>query len=93
MTQIWEFDVKERIKRIYETIKVDPGLKSEERTPIQEICTEYQDTFWLEGEKLSCTGVVKYILPVGSGQSPVNYYLRYTERKSTDKTVSWRRMA
>lgn len=92
IAQIWEFDERGRIKRIFEPIEVNPGLNPEERRPIQEIYTEYQHIFRLEGEKLSCTGVVKYIIPVGSDQSPVNQnqldYLRYTEKISTGKSVN-----
>lgn len=90
VTHVQEMDVKGRIDRIIETIKTDSELNPEERASIESICAAYHDVFWLEGDKLSCTNVVRHTIPVRQGQQPINqkqYRLPQIHREEINRQV------
>ena len=63
-------------------------LNSEEKTSLGEICFDYQDVFFLQGDRLSCTSAVKHLEP---GTIPINtrpYRLPESRRKGIDRQVT-----
>ena len=67
-----EIDVQDRISKIFNTIKTDENLNTEERASIEGVCAAYHDIFWLKGDALSCTSLVKHRIPIRSDQHPIN---------------------
>jgi hypothetical protein len=47
-------------------------LNSEEKTSLGEICFDYQDVFFLPGDRLSCTSAVKHTNNLERGTVPIN---------------------
>ena len=50
----------------------DDHLNEEEKKLLREICFEYQDVFYLSGDKLSCTNAAKHIVQLEPGVTPIN---------------------
>ena len=66
-------------------------LNSEEMTSLEEICFDYQDVFFLPGDRLSCTSAVKHTIHLEPGTVPINtrpYRLPESERKEIDRQVT-----
>ena len=64
---------------------------SEEKTSLGEICVDYQDVFFLSGERLSCTSAVKHTIHPEPGTVPTNirpYRLPESQRKEIDRRVT-----
>lgn len=90
MAQVQEVNIEERVELILKTIKIDVELNPEERRSIEDICASYHDVFWLEGDKLSCTNVVKHNIPVKADQLPINqkqYRLPQIHREEITRQV------
>jgi hypothetical protein len=62
---------KNRAREVLEAIKLD-NLNSEERRVTEETCNDYQDIFYLPGDRLSCTATVKHSINVVLGTSPIH---------------------
>ena len=66
-------------------------LNSEEKTSLGEICFDYQDVFFLQGDRLSCTSAVKHNIHLEPGTIPINtrpYRLPESQRKEIDRQVT-----
>jgi len=50
----------------------DDHLNEEEKKLLREICFEYQDMFYLPGDKLSCTNAAKHTIQLEPGVTPIN---------------------
>jgi hypothetical protein len=47
-------------------------LNSKERRVIENTCRDYQDIFYLHGDRLSCTNAIKHSINVIPGTNPIN---------------------
>jgi hypothetical protein len=63
--------VKDRIQEVLEALKIS-NLNPEERRVMEETYRDYQDIFYLPGDKLSCTTNVKHPISVVQGTSPIH---------------------
>jgi len=50
----------------------DDHLNEEEKKLLREICFEYQDVFYLLGDKLSCTNAAKHTFQLEPIVTPIN---------------------
>jgi hypothetical protein len=81
---------KSRYESILNKLRKD-HLNSEEKTSLGEICFDYQDVFFLPGDRLSCTSAVKHSIHLKPGTIPINthlYQLPESERKEIDRQVT-----
>ena len=65
----------------------DDHLNEEEKKLLREICFEYQDVFYLPGDKLSCTNTARHTIQLEPGVSPINmrtYRLPESQKEETD---------
>ena len=79
-----------RDERVLNKLRMD-HLNSEEKTSLGEICFDYQDVFFLPGDRLSCTNAVKHTIYLEPGTVPINtrpYRLPESQRKEIDKQVT-----
>jgi hypothetical protein len=60
-----------RRERVIGKLK-DDHLNAEEKKLLREICLEYQDVFYLAGDKFGCTNAAKHTIQLESGVSPIN---------------------
>jgi len=68
----------------------DDHLNEEEEKLLCEICFEYQDVFYLPGDKLSCTNAAKLNIQVEPGVTPINtppYLLSESQKEEIDRQV------
>jgi hypothetical protein len=56
---VTERGVKYRTQEVLEALKIG-NLNPEERRVMEETCRDYQDIFYLPGDRLSCTTTVKH---------------------------------
>jgi hypothetical protein len=66
-------------------------LNSEERRVIENTCRDYQDIFYLKGDRLSCTNTIKHSINVILGTSSINtrpYRLPEAQKREVDMQVS-----
>ena len=47
-------------------------LNEEEKKLLREVCFEYQDVFYLPGDKLSCTNTARHTIQLEPGVTPIN---------------------
>ena len=59
---------KSRCERVLKKLRMD-HLNSDEKTSLGEICFDYQDVFFLPGDRLSCTSAVKHNIHSNQGLS------------------------
>jgi hypothetical protein len=81
---------KSRYERVLSELRMD-HLNSEEKTALGEICFNYQDVFFLPGDRLSCTTVMKRTIHLEPGTVPINtrpYRLPESQRKEIDRQVT-----
>jgi len=45
---------------------------NEEKRSLLELCFDYQDVFYLPGDRLSSTNAVKHTIPLEPGVTPIN---------------------
>ena len=72
VARLQEVDVRDRVDKILKTVRTDENLNAEERASFEGICAAYHDVFHLDGDKLSCTSLVKHRIPIMDGQQPIN---------------------
>ena len=53
------------MSELYEELGTDP-LNSEERAPLIKICEEYDDVFYLPGDKLTFTTAAEHTIPTST---------------------------
>jgi transposase InsO family protein len=78
-----------RGERVIAKLK-DDHLNGEERKFLREICFEYQDVFYLSGDKLSCTNAAKHTIQLEPGVTPINtrpYRLPESQKEEIDRQV------
>jgi len=74
----------------------DDHLNEEEKKLLCEICFEYQDMFYLPGDKLSCTNAAKHTIQLEPGVTPINtqpYRLPESQKEEIDRLNNWWKMA
>ena len=78
-----------RINKLREAIQVD-HLNSEEESSIYELCSEYADIFFLEGDQLGATDIVKHNINIPRNLKPMNirpYRLPWAFQEEIEKQV------
>jgi hypothetical protein len=63
-------------------------LNEEEKKLLHEICFEYQDVFYLPGDKLSCTNAARHSIQLEPGVTPINtrpYRLPESQKEEIDR--------
>jgi hypothetical protein len=81
---------KSRYERVLNKLRMD-HLNLEEKTSLGEIYFDYQDVFFLPGDRLSCTSTVKHTIHLEPGTVPIStlpYLLPVSQRKETDRQVT-----
>ena len=61
-----------------------------EKKLLREICFEYQDVFYLPGDKLSCTIAARHTIPLEPGATPINtrpYRLPESQKEEIEQQV------
>ena len=80
---------KNRIDEVLERLRLD-HLNPEEKEMTRKVCRDYQDIFYLPGDKLSCTNAVKHSINVIPGTSPIPtkpYRLPEAQKAEIDKQI------
>jgi hypothetical protein len=78
-----------REKEISNCLRMD-HLNSEEMKVLVQSCMDYQDVFYLQGDKLSSTDAVRHSISMEPGKEPINtrpYRLPETQKLEVDKQV------
>jgi len=81
---------RSRYERVLNKLRMD-HLNSEEKTSLEEICFDYQDVFFLQGDHLCCTSAVKHTIHLKPGTVPINtrpYRLPESQREEIDRQVT-----
>ena len=60
-----------RGERVIAKLRTD-HLNSEENKSLHELCFDYQDMFFLPGDKLSCTNMARHTIQLEPGVIPIN---------------------
>jgi hypothetical protein len=60
-----------RGERVMAKMRTD-HLNSEEKKSLHELCFDYQDVFFLPGDKLSCTNAARHSIQLEPGVTPIN---------------------
>ena len=84
-----EFESQDREKQIQTQLRL-VHLNTEERTLLVQTCVDYQDIFYLPGDKLSSTDVARHSINVEPGTEPIYarpYRLPETQKLEVDKQV------
>lgn len=79
-----------RYERALNKLRMD-HLNSEEKTSLGEICSDYQDVFFLLGDRLSCTSAMKHTIHLEPGTVSINthpYRLSESQMKEIDRQVT-----
>lgn len=82
-------DGNDRIERIQQLINLE-HCNNEEKNQILDICTKYADLFYLQGEVLSSTNIVKHSIELKPGTTPKkskSYRLPYSHQQEIKKQV------
>ena len=66
-----EFESQDREKEIQTQLRLE-HLNTEERKLLVQTCLDYQDIFYLPGDKLSSTDVARHVINVEPGTEPIN---------------------
>jgi hypothetical protein len=83
-----------RGKRVIAKLR-DDHLNEEEKL-LREICFQYQDEFYLPGDKLSCTNAAKHTIQLEPGVTPINtrtYRLPESKKEEIDRLNNLWKMA
>jgi hypothetical protein len=89
VTPIRKEGVRNRADEILENLRLE-NLNPEERQVMENTCRDYHDIFYLPGDKLSCTTIVKHSINVIPDTSPINtrpYRLPESQKTEVDKQV------
>ena len=68
----------------------DEHLNEEEKKLLRAVCVEYQDVFYLPGDKLSCTNAATHSIQLEPGVTPINtqpYRLPGSQKEQIDRQV------
>ena len=68
----------------------DEHLDEEEKKLLCEVCFEYQDVFYLPGDKFSCINAARHTTQLEPGVTPINtrpYRLPESQKAETDRQV------
>jgi len=82
-----EFESQDREKEIQTQLGLE-HLNTEERKLLVQTCLDYQDIFYLPGDKLSSTDATRHAINVEPGTEPINtghYRLPETQKLKVDK--------
>ena len=77
-----------RTERVVELLRTDH--LNEEKMSLLEMCFDYQDVFYLPGDRLSSTNTVKYTITLEPGVAPINtrpYQLPESQKEEVDRQV------
>ena len=80
---------RSRTERVVELLRTD-HLNEEEKKSLLELCFDYQDVFYLPGDRLSSTNAVKHIIMLEPGVTPINarpYRLPESQKEEVDRQV------
>ncbi|KAL4136459.1 hypothetical protein QTP88_008007 [Uroleucon formosanum] len=78
-----------RIQILKDSLRCD-HMNNEEKTTIQELCSEYADIFFLEGDTINCTEAVQHEIKIPSGTQPIYqkpYRLPYAQKKEINEQI------
>ena len=78
-----------RGEQVISRLRTDHLNKEEKRT-LQEICFDYQDVFYLPGDKLSSTNAARHTIHLEPGTTPINtrpYRLPESQKNEIDRQV------
>jgi hypothetical protein len=78
---------RSRTERVVERLRTD-HLNEEERKSLLELCFDYQDVFFLPGDRLSSSNTVKHTIPLEPGVAPINtrpYRLPESQKEEVDR--------
>jgi hypothetical protein len=78
-----------RGEQVISRLRTDHLNKEEKRT-LQEICFDYQDVFYLPGDKLSSTDAARHTIHLEPGTTPINtrpYRLPESQKNEIDRQV------
>lgn len=81
---------RDREQGVLEQLRLD-HLNLEEGKSIQSLCFDYQDVFFLPGDRLSSTPTVKHAINLEPGTTPINtrpYRLPESQRQEIDEQVT-----
>jgi len=81
--------VQSRGERVIAQVRTD-HLNSEEKKSLHELCFDYQDVFFLPGDKLCCTNTVRHAIQLEPKVTPINtrpYRLPESQKEETDCPV------
>jgi len=84
-----EFKSQDREKEIQTQLRLE-HLSTEEKKLLVQTCLDYQDIFYLPGDKLSSTDAAKHVINVEPGAEPINTRpcrLLETQKLEVDKQV------
>jgi hypothetical protein len=79
---------RSRTERVVELLKTDHP-NEDKKSPL-EMCFEYQDVFYLHGDRLSFTNAVKHTITLEPGVAPINtrpYRLPESQKEEVDRQV------
>ena len=78
-----------RGERVVDSLRTD-HLNDEERKSLRELCFDYQDVFYLPGDRLSATNAARHTIQLEPGVSPINthpYRLPESQKEEVDRQV------
>lgn len=78
-----------RIQILNETLNCD-HMNHEEKEAILEVCSEYSDIFFLEGDTINCTEAVQHEIKTPSGTQPIYqkpYRLPYAQKEEINEQI------
>jgi len=80
---------RSRTEKVVELLKTD-HLNDEEKRSLLEMCFDYQDVFYLPGDRLSSTNAVKHTITLEPGVTSINtrhYRLPESQKEEVDRQV------
>jgi hypothetical protein len=69
--ETYNYDIIDRFAKIRKEINLDQ-LNEEETNSVLDICRDFNDIFYLEGDKLTSTNTIKHTIPTESNKGPIN---------------------
>lgn len=79
----------DRIEQINKTLRME-HMSTEEREAIQNLCHEFSDVFYLDGDRISCTNAVYHEIKTPGVTQPIHqkpYRLPYSQKEEISKQV------
>lgn len=78
-----------RINLLKEALRCN-HMNLEEKEAIKELCSEFSDIFYLDGDKISCTSIIKHEIKIPESAQPIfqrPYRLPYSQKTEIEKQV------